>query len=85
MRSPLAQRQYSAPQRGIKNSFRLGDVSEMIIPIPSSLEQKAIVKKIENLFKICDELETQINQSKTNSETLMQAVLKEAFSSAMVE
>jgi len=42
-------------------------------------EQKKIVKKIESLFKICDELEVQINSSKVNSEMLMQSVLKEAF------
>lgn len=51
----------------------------LFIPIPPLEEQKEIVKKIESLFKICDELETQINSSKTNSQTLMQAVLKEAF------
>ncbi|MBT7516137.1 MAG: type I restriction endonuclease subunit S, partial [Candidatus Marinimicrobia bacterium] len=39
-----------------------------------------IVKKVEHLFAMCDELETQITQSKANAEMLMQAVLKEAFS-----
>ena len=47
MRSPLAQKQYSASQRGIKNSFRLGDVGEMIIPLPTLQEQKTIVAKVE--------------------------------------
>ncbi len=79
MRSPLAKAQYDAPQRGMKNSFRLSDVGEMIIPFPPSEEQKQIIKKIEQLYTICDELETQINHSKANSEMLMQAVLKEAF------
>ena len=51
----------------------------ILFPLPPLEEQKEIVEKIENLFKICDELETQINSSKINSETLMQAVLKEAF------
>ncbi len=50
-----------------------------MIPLPPLEEQKEIVKKIEKLFKICDELETQIDSSKVNSEMLMQAVLKEAF------
>ena len=49
------------------------------VPLPPIEEQKEIVKKIENLFGICDELETQIKSSKKNSQTLMQAVLKEAF------
>ncbi|MEA1954473.1 MAG: restriction endonuclease subunit S [Campylobacterota bacterium] len=54
-------------------------LSKLILALPPLEEQKEIVKKIESLFKACDELETQINNSKTNSQTLMQAVLKEAF------
>ena len=34
------------------------------IPVPSTEEQHVIGKKIESLFQICDELETQINSSK---------------------
>jgi len=80
MRSPLAKYQYNAPQRGIKNSFRLGDVGEMIIPLPPLPEQKAIASKVEKLLAICDQLETQITTNQTHTEQLMQAVLKEAFS-----
>jgi len=50
-----------------------------LLPLPPLNEQREIVKKIEMLFKVCDELEEQINSSKSNSEVLMQAVLKEAF------
>jgi restriction endonuclease S subunit len=46
---------------------------------PPMEEQKVIVEKIENHFAMCDELEQQINESKSNTEMLMQAVLKEAF------
>lgn len=82
MRSPLAKRQYDAPQRGIKNSFRLGDVGEMIIPLPPISEQNAIVSKVEKLLALCDQLEAQISQNQTHAEQLMQAVLKEAFQSS---
>ena len=54
-------------------------LSKLTLALPPLKEQKEIVKKIENLFIIFDELETQINSSKTNSQILMQAVLKEAF------
>ena len=54
-------------------------IGDTIIALPVYEEQKEIVKKIENFFKICDKLEKQINSSKTNSQTLIQAVLKEAF------
>ncbi len=52
---------------------------EFLFPLPPLQEQKEIVRKIENLFAICDELQTQIEASKKSSQTLMQAVLKEVF------
>ena len=66
---------------GSANQANIGSTALNLwsLPLPPLEEQKEIVKKIENLFKICDELETQINSSKINSEVLMQAVLKEAF------
>jgi len=54
-------------------------VMNTLIALPPLEEQKEIVKKIESLFTLCDALETQIDQSKINSEALMQAVLREAF------
>ncbi len=54
-------------------------LKKLLFSLPPLQEQKAIVKKIESLFKLCDELEEQINNSKQNSQMLMQAVLKEAF------
>jgi len=54
-------------------------VYPLITQLPSLLEQKAIVAKVEKLFVICDQLETQITNNKTHAEQLMQAVLKEAF------
>ena len=84
MRSPLAKYQYKAPQRGVKNSFRLGDVGEMIIPIPPLPEQKAIATKVEKLLSLCKQLASQITANQTHAEQLMQTVLKEAFSQSEV-
>jgi len=55
-------------------------VSSTLIPVCSQKEQNEIVKKVEKLFAICDQLEDQITSSQTNAEQLMQSVLKEAFS-----
>jgi restriction endonuclease S subunit len=54
-------------------------LSKLALALPPIEEQKEIVKKIESLFKICDALEEQIEQSKADSEMLMQAILREAF------
>lgn len=60
-------------------SLSMGTIRDIDYPIPPIEEQKEIVNKIEKLFAICDELEEQINSSKQNTQSLMQAVLKEAF------
>ena len=49
------------------------------LPLPPITEQKAIVSKVEKMLALCDQLETQIKQNQTHAESLMQAVLKEAF------
>lgn len=55
-------------------------IRSFVMPIPSLIEQSIIVMKIEKLFALCDQLETQITQNQSHAEQLMQAVLKEAFS-----
>jgi type I restriction enzyme S subunit len=61
------------------NTLNKDKLLKMKIALPPSNEQIEIVNKIEKLFAICAELEEQINSSKQNTQTLMQAVLKEAF------
>jgi len=64
---------------GSQPNLNMLKIRKTIIPLPPMEEQIEIVKKIKSLFKVCDELEEQIKSSKTNSQTLMQSVLKEAF------
>ncbi|MDX9805199.1 MAG: restriction endonuclease subunit S [bacterium] len=72
--------QFNAPKRGMKNSFRLTDIQYLTIPLPPLSEQHRIVKKLEELMKYCDELEKNIQQSKSENEKLLQQVLREALS-----
>lgn len=67
--------------KGIKASR----LKVIMIPLPSLNEQKRIVAKVDELMRLCDELEEQIRQSKEESERLMQAVLREAFEGKDVE
>ena len=67
MRSPLAKLQFNAPQRGIKNSFRLSDVETMVIPLPPYKEQTLIAEKIKVLMNICDVLRTSIQSALTDA------------------
>lgn len=78
-RSSLAQEQFNAPQRGIKNSFRLTDVTEFLVPLPPLAEQIRIVAKVDELMALCDDLETQIKTTEIGSRQLLEAVLNKAL------
>jgi len=77
--SPFAKYQFDAPQRGIKNSFRLGDVGEMIMALPPLLKQYRIVAKIDELMALCDELKDSLQQAQQTQIHLTDAVVETAL------
>jgi type I restriction enzyme S subunit len=79
LRSDFAQDQFRAPQRGIKNSFRLSDVANVLIPLPPLAEQHRIVAKVDDLMALCDQLEQQLSQAEQSRRGLLEAVLREAL------
>ena len=58
---------------------------ELVIGLPPLAEQKVILDKINSLMQKQQELELEVKTSETNSQMLMQAVLKEAFESKKKE
>ena len=62
-------------------NLSMGNIERFLVPVPPVAEQKRIVAKVDQLMHLCDEFETRLNQSKKDSEMLMQAVLQEAFGS----
>ena len=79
-RSPFAQDQFNAPQRGIKNSFRLTDVTEFVVPLPPLAEQHRIVAKVDELMALCDQLEASLTTADTTRQRLFEAMLHEVLS-----
>jgi type I restriction enzyme S subunit len=75
MRSPLAKYQFDAPQRGIKNSFRLGDVGEMYIPIPPISEQIKIVEKIDHMMMVCDSMIDKLKELQITKQKITDSIL----------
>ncbi len=67
-----------APSTAQKN-INLGILNELLFPLPPLEEQKRIVEKVEKLMATCDALELEVQNSKIETEKLMQSVLKEAF------
>lgn len=74
-RSPFAQNQFNEPQRGIKNSFRLTDVSHVVVPLPPLAEQQRIVAKVDELMGLCDRLEEARTRREAHRERLTTASL----------
>ena len=72
-----------APATAQKN-INLGIINMLLFPLPPIAEQKAIVAKVEKLLALCDQLESKINQSQHHANSLMQAVLQEAFAGASI-
>jgi type I restriction enzyme S subunit len=83
LRSPFAKNQFDEPQRGIKNSFRLTDVSHFLVPLPPLAEQHRIVAKVDELMVLCDQLEAQMTAVESDSRRLLGAVLQEALGVAV--
>lgn len=54
-------------------------LSSIPIPLPPFPEQNRIVKKIEQLMQLCDELQHSIQQSKIENEKLLQGALRDAL------
>jgi restriction endonuclease S subunit len=50
-------------------------------PLPPLAEQHSIVTKVQQLLQMTNQLDKQVAQSQTQAQQLLQAVLKEAFSS----
>lgn len=55
------------------------EMNKILFPLPPLQEQEKIVKKVDKLMQLCDELEENVKQAKEYSEQLMEAVLREAF------
>lgn len=55
------------------------------VPLPPLSEQLRIVKKVDRLMALCDELEQEVTSAKKYASQLMEAVLQEAFSNKTAE
>ncbi|MCL4537402.1 MAG: restriction endonuclease subunit S [Nitrospirae bacterium] len=71
----LGQRQFAGSQPVISGQR----VYPKLCPLPPLPEQHRIVAKLDQLMRLCDELEQSIRQSKEQTDMLLQAALREAL------
>lgn len=68
-----------------QDNISLAQCRDIIIPLPPLAEQQRIVKKVDKLMALCDELEQEVTSAKKYASQLMEAVLQEAFSNKTIE
>jgi type I restriction enzyme, S subunit len=56
-----------------------GKLKTVEIPLPPLAEQRRIVAKVEELMALCDQMETQLHRTQTESRRLLASVLHEAL------
>ncbi|WP_275403766.1 restriction endonuclease subunit S [Bacillus paranthracis] len=66
-------------QQNGQANFNGTKLKNTLIPLPPLNEQKRIVKRIDQLMTLCDELENNINVFKQEKEYLLHSVLYQIF------
>ncbi len=60
-------------------NISLGDLRQLLIPLPPLAEQRRIVVEVERHLSLCDKMEATIAESLQKAESLRQSILKKAF------
>jgi type I restriction enzyme S subunit len=68
---------------GVKH-LRVGDVSELQLPLPPTEEQHEIIRRVETLFAFADRLEARLATARKQAEQLTPALLAKAFRGELV-
>jgi type I restriction enzyme S subunit len=65
--------------KGVKPGINRNIIYNLIIGLPPLNEQNRIVKKVDMLMKLCDELDMNMKDFQNNTDLLMQAILQVSF------
>jgi type I restriction enzyme S subunit len=64
--------------------INVGDIKNMLTPLPSLAEQRVIVEQVETLFHFADEVEQRVAAATTHTNHLTQSILARAFRGELV-
>ena len=78
LRSPGVQRQMLDKSRAsAQANLFIGKIKELSFPLAPLPEQTQIVAKVENLMRVCDELESRLRRAEDSAAKLVEAVVQE--------
>jgi len=63
---------------GLQPNLKMGDVTELVVPVPPIEEQHRIVTKVNELMTLCDQLKQKLADSKTSQLHLADAMAEQA-------
>ncbi len=66
---------------GLQPNLKMSDVTDLVIPIPPIAEQHRIVKKVDELMALCDQLKDRLNHTQTLQQQLADAVAENTINS----
>lgn len=72
-----------APATAQKN-INLAILNEVLVPTPPLEEQKEIVRRVEDLFKFADQIESRYQKARNYTDKLTQSILAKAFRGELV-
>lgn len=85
LRSELAQNRMKRAIKGVAvRGINIGDVRALQVPVPSVPEQQEIVRRVEALFKVADQIEARFQKAKAQVDRLTQSILAKAFRGELV-
>lgn len=81
LKSPLGQLSLGInTNKSAQPNINASSINQILFPLPPFIDQQRIVDKVAQLMQMINGLEKQVEQSRTQAEQLLQAVLKETFS-----
>ena len=79
--SPLIKEQSDAGTEGVGNkNLVLRKIANFVLPIPPLAEQHRIVKKVDELMALCDQLKNRLNKTQILQQQLADAVVEQTIS-----
>ncbi len=79
LQSSVAQSVVTKARGGAMNNISLGDIQNSVVPVPPLAEQHRIVAKIDELMRLCDQLETSLKIGDRTGHNLLAALLHAAL------